>query len=122
METNKNQDPLSALDTRLKKARELVQDPLTKTTTDSSEKGSVLSLAFRVAVEIVSAVVIGFILGWFLDDWLGTKPWLMLTFVFIGFVAGVLNVYRMASGFGYSAGYAKKDKIIRSPNSANERK
>ena len=86
METNKNQDPLSALDTRLKKARELVQDPLTKTTTDSSEKGSVLSLAFRVAVEIVSAVVIGFILGWFLDDWLGTKPWLMLTFVFIGFV------------------------------------
>ena len=122
METNKNQDPLSALDTRLKKARELVQDPLTKTTTDSSEKGSVLSLAFRVAVEIVSAVVIGFILGWFLDDWLGTKPWLMLTFVFIGFVAGVLNVYRMASGFGYSVGYAKNDKIVSSPNSANERK
>ena len=122
METNKNQDPLSALDTRLKKARELVQDPLTKTTTDSSEKGSVLSLAFRVAVEIVSAVVIGFILGWFLDDWLGTKPWLMLMFVFIGFVAGVLNVYRMASGFGYSAGYANKDEAVSSLNSANERK
>ena len=122
METNKNQDPLSALDTRLKKARELVQDPLTKTTTDSSEKGSVLSLAFRVAVEIVSAVVIGFILGWFLDDWLGTKPWLMLTFVFIGFAAGVLNVYRMASGFGYSAGYPNKDETVSSLNSANERK
>ena len=122
METNKNQDPLSALDTRLKKARKLVQDPLTKKTTDGSEKGSVLSLAFRVAVEIVSAVVIGFILGWFLDDWLGTKPWLMLTFVFIGFVAGVLNVYRMASGFGYSAGYANKEETVASPNSANERK
>ena len=122
METNKNQDPLSALDTRLKKARELVQDPLTKKTTDGSEKGSVLSLAFRVAVEIVSAVVIGFILGWFLDNWLGTKPWLMLTFVFIGFAAGVLNVYRMASGFGYSAGYANKEETVASPNSANERK
>ena len=122
METNKNQDPLSALDTRLKKARKLVQDPLTKKTTDGSEKGSVLSLAFRVAVEIVSAVVIGFCLGWFLDDWLGTKPWLMLMFVVIGFAAGVLNVYRMASGFGYSAGYANKDKTVGSPNSANERK
>ena len=122
METNKKQDPLSALDTRLKKARELVQDPLTKKTTDGSEKGSVLSLAFRVAVEIVSAVVIGFILGWFLDDWLGTKPWLMLTFVVIGFAAGVLNVYRMASGFGYSAGYANKKETVGSPNSANERK
>ena len=122
METNKKQDPLSALDTRLKKARELVQDPLTKTTTDRSENGSVLSLAFRVAIEIVSAVVIGFILGWFLDDWLGTNPWLMLTFVFIGFAAGVLNVYRMASGFGYSAGYANKEETVASPNSANERK
>ena len=122
METNKNPDPLSALDTKLKKARQLVQDPLTKTTTDRSEKGSVLSLAFRVALEIVSAVVIGFCLGWLLDDWLGTKPWLMLTFVVIGFAAGVLNVYRMASGFGYSVGYAKKDKVVSAPNSANERK
>ena len=122
METKKNHDPLSALDTRLKKAREVVQDPLTKTATDRSEKGRVLSLAFRVALEIVSAVVIGFCLGWFIDDWLGTKPWLMLTFVVIGFAAGVLNVYRMASGFGYSVGYAKNDKIVSSPNSANERK
>ena len=122
METKKNHDPLSTLDTRLKKARELVQDPLTKTTMDRSEKGRVLSLAFRVALEIVSAVAIGVCLGWFLDDWLGTKPWLMLTFVVIGFAAGVLNVYRMASGFGYSAGYAKRDETIGIPDSADERK
>ena len=122
MDNNKNEDPLISLDTRLKKARELVQDPLSRTTEERSEKGSVLSLAFRVAIEIVSAVIIGFCFGWFLDDWLETKPWLMLTFVIIGFAAGVLNVYRMASGFGYSAGYARKDETVSSPNSANERK
>ena len=39
MDKNKNKDPLISLDTRLKKARELVQDPLTRTTEERSEKG-----------------------------------------------------------------------------------
>ena len=110
METKKNHDPLSSLDTRLKKARELVQDPLTKTTTDRSEKGRVLSLAFRVALEIVSAVAIGVCIGWLLDSWLGTTPWLMVVFIVLGFAAGILNVYRLATGFGYAAGYTERDE------------
>ena len=110
METKKNHDPLSSLDTRLKKARELVQDPLTKTATDRSEKGRVLSLAFRVALEIVSAVAIGVCIGWLLDSWLGTTPWLMVVFIVLGFAAGILNVYRLATGFGYAAGYTERDE------------
>jgi ATP synthase protein I len=45
-----------------------------------------------------------------LDDWLKTKPWLMVAFVVLGFMAGILNVYRLASGFGYAPGYTKQDK------------
>jgi ATP synthase protein I len=32
-----------------------------------------------------------------LDRWLGTKPWLMLVMLFLGFAAGVFNVMRIAN-------------------------
>ncbi len=52
-------------------------------------------LGFRAGVEVVSALVVGIALGWFLDRWLGTWPWLFLLFFVFGSVAGVLNVYRL---------------------------
>ena len=105
MTANDTRDNLRNITSRLERARKTVQDPLREPSTGKSETSSVLSLAFRVAVEIVSAVAIGFGIGWCLDDWVGTKPWLMVVFVMIGFAAGMLNIYRMASGFGYAAGY-----------------
>lgn len=110
MADDNDRDTLNALDSRLKQARSHVQDPFKKPGPETSGKGGVLGLAFRVAVEIVSAVAIGVGVGWLLDGWLGTRPWLMLAFIVLGFAAGVLNVYRMASGFGYAAGYAKRDE------------
>ena len=68
---------------------------------------SALGLAFRVAVELVSAVAVGVGIGWLLDQWLGTRPWLMLLFIVLGFAAGILNVYRQAAGHGYAVGYRK---------------
>jgi F0F1-type ATP synthase assembly protein I len=32
----------------------------------------------------------------------------MLVFIFLGGAAGILNVYRMARGFGYAVGYQKE--------------
>lgn len=72
-----------------------------------SPPGSALGLAFRVAVELVSALAVGLGIGWLLDFWLDTRPWLMIVFIVLGGAAGVLNVYRMASGYGYAAGYKK---------------
>jgi len=73
------------------------------------KQGSALSLAFRVSVELVSALAVGLGIGWLLDEWLDTRPWLMLVFLIMGGAAGILNVYRMASGFGYAVGYRKED-------------
>ena len=69
--------------------------------------GNALGLALRVGVELVSALAIGLAIGWLLDAWLGTRPWLMLVFILLGGAAGILNVYRMARGFGYAVGYNK---------------
>jgi ATP synthase protein I len=52
-------------------------------------------VGFRAGVEVVSALVVGIGIGWFLDRWLGTWPWLFLVFFVLGSVAGVLNVYRL---------------------------
>lgn len=71
-----------------------------------------LGLAFRVSVEVVSALAVGVGIGWLLDEWLGTRPWLMLVFIVLGGAAGILNVVRLASGYGYDAGYrAKGDNV-----------
>ena len=103
-------DALNALDSRLKNARDHIQDPLNQPGAEKTEKGGALGLAFRVSVEIVSAVAIGVCIGWLLDSWLGTTPWLMVVFIVLGFAAGILNVYRLATGFGYAAGYTERDE------------
>ena len=33
-----------------------------------------------MSTELVSAVAVGTIIGFILDKWFGTKPWLILTF------------------------------------------
>jgi len=52
--------------------------------------------AIRVAVDLVSGIFVGVAIGWLLDRWLGTTPWLMLLFFVLGAAAGILNVMRTA--------------------------
>lgn len=52
-------------------------------------------IGFRAGVEVVSALIVGIAIGYFLDRWLGTRPWLFLLFFVLGSAAGVLNVYRL---------------------------
>ncbi len=57
---------------------------------------SKLGIAFKMSTEMVAAVVVGTIIGFILDNWFGTKPWLILIFFFVGVIAGILNVVRSA--------------------------
>ena len=52
-------------------------------------------IGLRAGVEVVSALVVGIGLGYALDRWLGTWPWLFLVFFVMGSAAGVMNVYRL---------------------------
>ena len=52
--------------------------------------------ALKISTELVATVFVGATLGFILDNWFGTKPWLTICFFFIGVAAGILNVVRSA--------------------------
>ena len=69
-----------------------------KNNPDVKEKrGLFMGSAFRLGTELVAAVVVGTIIGFILDNWFGTKPWFIITFFFIGVIAGIMNVIKVAN-------------------------
>lgn len=62
--------------------------------TDPDPDSNKIARFFRAAqfaslgLEMGIAVAIGAAAGWFLDSWLGTKPWLLLIFILFGVAAG----------------------------------
>ena len=61
-----------------------------------NHKNSSFGEAFKLSTELVAAVALGTIIGFILDNWFGTKPWLTISFFFMGVAAGILNVIRSA--------------------------
>ena len=53
--------------------------------------------AFKLGTELIAAVIVGTIIGFILDNWFDTKPWLIIIFFFLGAAAGMLNVIRAAN-------------------------
>ena len=47
-----------------------------------------------IGLTLVLATVIGLAGGYFLDRWLGTKPWLTLIGLGLGIAAGFVNLFR----------------------------
>ena len=79
--------------TRLKIAKSKIKKEVLS---DSKKRGSFMGNAFKLGTELVAAVVVGTIIGFILDNWFDTKPWLIIIFFFLGAGAGMLNVIRTA--------------------------
>jgi len=77
-----------------------------------------MALVGRIATEIVAGVAVGGFLGWMLDTWLGTSPIFMIVLFFLGAGAGMLNIWRMATGHGLKVGYF--DQVGRLNKSADQ--
>lgn len=59
--------------------------------------GKAMGTGFRVASELAAAILVGGLLGWQLDLWVGSTPWFLMIFLILGIVAGFWNVYRLAA-------------------------
>ena len=80
--------------TRLKIAKSKIKKKLDN---DGEKRGSFMGNAFKLGTELVAAVTVGTIIGFILDSWFDTKPWLIVIFFFLGAAAGMLNVIRAAN-------------------------
>ena len=54
-------------------------------------------IAYSAALSLFAAVVSGLIVGWLLDRWLGTKPWLLVAGLVLGAAAGFYELVRATS-------------------------
>ena len=79
--------------TRLKIAKDKI---LKRSQSSEDSQSSKLGIAFKMSTEMVATVLVGTIIGFILDNWFGTKPWLILIFFLVGVVTGILNVIRSA--------------------------
>ena len=79
--------------TRLKIAKSKAK---AKYSVNNNNSNSSMGTAFKMSTELVAAVAVGTIIGFILDNWFGTKPWLILIFFFVGVIAGIMNVIKSA--------------------------
>ncbi|WP_457640043.1 AtpZ/AtpI family protein [Persephonella sp.] len=59
------------------------------------KKGFIQYLSIgTIGLHLVSGIVVGVLLGYFLDRYFGTSPWLTIIFFFFGVAAGFRNMYK----------------------------
>lgn len=88
----------SAFDRRLKEARSRQGlDPVPTPADGAVPDASAMAVFFRVGVELVSALLVGLAIGWGLDRLLGTRPLFLILLVFLGGIAGIINVWRLVA-------------------------
>ena len=80
--------------TRLEIAKSKIKK---KVLSEGEKRGSLMGNAFKLGTELVAAVGVGTIIGFILDSWFGTKPWLIIIFFFLGAAAGIMNVIKAAN-------------------------
>ena len=85
---------LNDLKTRLKIAREKIKK--SSKNEDNNRNSPSMGSAFKLSTDLVAHVAVGTIIGFILDNWFDTKPWLIIIFFFLGSTAGILNVIKTA--------------------------
>jgi ATP synthase protein I len=61
---------------------------------DKQETNRRSGIAYAAAFSLFASVVSGLIVGWLLDRWLGTRPWLLVAGVVLGSAAGFYELIR----------------------------
>ena len=86
---------LKSLDQRLKAAE---QAEAVRTGGDKRpEADQNYRLGSRVLAELIGGIAGGALVGWVLDLWLGTKPWLLLAVMFLGIIASFRNIMKIST-------------------------
>jgi ATP synthase protein I len=87
---------LKSLDRRLDQAQ---QDEAVRSgkIRDDRAQGATRSVGMRILSDLIGIPFGTGLIGWLVDNWLGTRPWVMLAMLFLGFGIAVRNVLRIAN-------------------------
>lgn len=76
-------------------------------TDNRTQDAESMSMGVRAGTELVGAIMACAFIGYGLDRWLGTKPWMLILFLLLGICTGFLNVYRVTQKMDSAVGYKK---------------
>ena len=66
----------------------------TRKVESESSSSSSLGMAMKLSSEMVAAVFVASLIGYYLDKWLETEPFFLILLFFLGAITGILNVVR----------------------------
>jgi ATP synthase protein I len=90
-----NTDPrLDSLDMQLKKVRE-AEDVRSAKAHPPVAKG--MRQGNRVLTELIAGPAGGALIGWVLDGWLNTSPWILLAGLFLGIGVAFRNIIKISA-------------------------
>jgi len=115
-------DRLARLAKRLNKARaEAGRDAEPRAASNDAALQRGMALGLRIGIELVVAILVATLLGWGIDRWLGTSPWVAIAMFFLGVAAGMVNVYRAVAGIQTPVGMRRPGEIATPGRTARDK-
>ena len=105
MNNDKPPPSLDELDSRIKK----VQDAQ-RQTDGAGIPPTRFGQSVHLGIEMAATLAVGGGIGWYLDRWLDTTPWLLVGFLFLGIGAGLSNAFRLARRYGAELARREENK------------
>ena len=88
--------PDSDFEARLRRLKAATEHDRKPVEPGAPAPASAAGFAFRIGVELAAGLVVGGGIGWLLDRWWHTGPFMLFLFFFLGAAAGIVNVFRAA--------------------------
>ena len=90
---------IDELDARLKAARGAAPKP----SQGSGMSQRQTNVAYRVLVDMIAGLLVGGFLGYWLDRWWGSKPYMLVAVTILGFAGGMTNAWRAIKSYAKDA-------------------
>ena len=90
---------IDELDARLKAARGTAEKPSPGNRMSQRQT----NVAYRVLVDMIAGLLVGGFLGYWLDRWWGSQPYMLVAMTILGFAGGMSNAWRAIRSYAKDA-------------------
>lgn len=94
--TDDRDKQLGALGDRIRAARDTGTGARDRDRAEKRERSKADGVAWRISAELVAAFLVCGFVGWWVDEWIDSRPWAMIAGLLLGGIVGMRNVYAVA--------------------------